>query len=122
MKRGTWQRRWGTILLVLLMISLIFPKIPVQAATTLKLVYGGKSVNYTKSKVAFSLDGKNINLNSTPGILMNDTSMGYYKDIFKTGLNATCKYDSGAKKLTITKFDRTVVLTLNSKTAYVNGK
>lgn len=122
MKRGTWQRRCGAVLLFLLIISLVFPKIPVQAATTLKLVYGGKSVNYTKSKVAFSLDGKNISLNSTPGILMNDTSMGYYKDVFTTGLNATCKYDSSTKKLTITKFDRKIVMTLNSKIAYVNGK
>lgn len=122
MKRGTCQRRWGTIIVFLLVISLFFPKMSVQAATTLKLVYGGKSVNYTKAQVAFTLDGKNINLNNTPGILMNDTSMGYYKDIFKTGLNATCKYDSSTKKLTITKFDQTVVMTLNSKTAYVNGK
>lgn len=122
MKRGTCQRRWGTVVLFLLVISLFFPKVSIQAATTLKLVYGGKNVNYTKSQVAFTLDGKNINLNSTPGILIKDTSMGYYKDIFKTGLNATCKYDSSTKKLTITKFDRTIVMTLNSKTAYVNGK
>lgn len=122
MKRGTCQRRWGTVVLFLLVISLFFPKVSIQAATTLKLVYGGKNVNYTKSQVAFTLDGKNINLNSTPGILIQDTSMGYYKDIFKTGLNATCKYDSSTKKLTITKFDRTIVMTLNSKTAYVNGK
>lgn len=122
MKRGTCQRRWGTVVIFLLVISLFFPKMSIQAATTLKLVYGGKNVNYTKSQVAFTIDGKNINLNSTPGILINDTSMGYYKDIFKTGLNATCKYDSSTKKLTITKFDRTIVMTLNSKTAYVNGK
>ena len=122
MKRGTSQRSCATLVVFLIMICLIFPKISIQAATTLKLVYGGKNVNYTKAQVAFTLDGKSINLHNTPGILIQDTSMGYYKDIFKTGLNATCKYDSKTKKMTITKFDRTVVMTLNSKTAYVNGK
>lgn len=122
MKRGTSQRSCATLVVFLIMICLIFPKISIQAATTLKLVYGGKNVNYTKAQVAFTLDGKSINLHNTPGILIQDTSMGYYKDIFKTGLNATCKYDSKTKKMTITKFDRTVIMTLNSKTAYVNGK
>lgn len=122
MKRDTCQRRLRTIVLLLLVITLVLPKVTVQAATSLKLVYGGKSITYTKSQVAFTLDGKNINLNNTPGIIIKDTSMGYYKDIFKTGLNATCKYDSSTKKLTITKFDQTIVMTLNSKNAYVNGK
>lgn len=122
MKRDTCRQKCGAVLIFMLLMSLILPNISIQAATTLKLVYGGKKVNYTKAQVAFTLDGKNINLNSTPGILIQNTSMGYYKDVFKKGLQATCKYDSSTKKLTITKFDKTVVMTLNSKTAYVNGK
>lgn len=100
----------------------MLPTISILAATKLKLTYDGKTVNYSGSIVKFTLNGKNIALNDTPGIVLNNNAMGYYADVFKKGLKAECKYDSENKKLTIKKFENTVVLTLNSKTAYVNGK
>lgn len=105
-----------------IMALMMLPAVSIFAATKLKLTYDGKTVNYSGSVVKFTSNGKNIPLNDTPGIVLNNNAMGYYGDIFKKGLNATCKYDSEKKKLTITKFENTVVLTLNSKKAYVNGK
>lgn len=119
MKRN--RKKWWVGILFLAVL-LVLPGITSYAASSLKLTYDGKTVNYTKSQVKFTVNGKTIALNNTPGIVINDTSMGYYLDIFKTGLNATCSYNSETKKLTITKFDKTVVMTLNSKTAYVNGQ
>ncbi len=107
---------------LLLIILFFMPEGVVYAANTLALVYDGKSVNYNKAQVGFTINGKVIDVKNTPGIIINDTSMGYYVDVFKNGLHATCTYNSTAKQLTIKKFDKTVVLKMNSKTATVNGK
>lgn len=107
---------------LLLIILFFMPEGVVYAANTLALVYDGKSVNYNKAQIGFTINGKAIDVKNTPGIIINDTSMGYYVDVFKNGLHATCTYNSTAKQLTIKKFDKTVVLKMNSKTATVNGK
>ena len=117
------KKIWNKLLKMLFVMALIMlPTLSAFATTNLKLVYDGKTVNYNNSTVKFTLNGKNIALNNTPGIILNNNSMGYYVDVFKKGLNAECSYDSSKKKLTIKKFENTVVMTLNSKTAYVNGK
>lgn len=110
------------IILTFMILVIILPSINVNASTNLKLVYDGKTINYTKSTVGFSLNGKKIDLGKTPGIVISDTSMGYYKDIFVDDLDAECIYNKEEKKLTLTKYENTVELTLNKKTAYVNGK
>ena len=120
-KKKIWRLCGGMLMIVFLVIQCL-PMGEIFAASSLKLVYGGKTVNYTKTQAAFTIDGKNINMHGTPGIIIKNTAVGYYKDIFKTGLQATCKYSSADKQLTITKFDNSIVLTLNSKVAYVNGK
>lgn len=118
------KKKNARVLVACLLIVLLFfrPEGVVYAANTLALVYDGKSVNYNKAQVGFTINGKAIDVKNTPGIIIDDTSMGYYVDVIKNGLNATCTYNSTAKQLTIKKFDKTVVLKLNSKTATVNGK
>lgn len=122
MKKKKIWRLCGSILMIVFLIIQCMPMGEIFAATSLKLVYGGKTVNYTKTQAAFTIDGKSINMHSTPGIIIKNTAVAYYKDVFKTGLQATCKYSSADKQLTITKFDKSIVMTLNSKVAYVNGK
>lgn len=122
MKKKKIWRLCGSILMIVFLIIQCMPMGEIFAATSLKLVYGGKTVNYTKTQAAFTIDGKNINMHGTPGIIIKNTAVAYYKDVFKTGLQATCKYSSASKQLTITKFDKSIVMTLNSKYAYVNGK
>lgn len=122
MKKKKIWRLCGSILMIVFLIIQCMPMGEIFAATSLKLVYGGKTVNYTKTQAAFTIDGKNINMHGTPGIIIKSTAVAYYKDVFKTGLQATCKYSSASKQLTITKFDKSIVMTLNSRVAYVNGK
>lgn len=118
------RKKRGRVLVVylLLLVMIILPQSKVISASTLTLVYDGKTVKYTKAQVGFTVNGKNIALNNIPGIIIDDNAMGNYVDIFKTGLQATCSYNSSKKQLTIKKFDKTVVLKLNTKTATVNGK
>lgn len=117
-KRGK-RYLWGIFCVCIILLS---PIVTMKAASALKISYNGTNVNYTKARVKFSVNGKNIGLSGTPGILINNNSMGYYVSVFKKGLHADCVYDSSKKTLTITKFNNTVVLKQNSRTAYVNGK
>lgn len=118
-KRGF--RSFISIFICMIMLVCV-PTEVIRASSPLKLVYGGKKVTYKKSTVGYELNGSSIELNGIPGIIINNTAMGYYVDVVKKGLNASCKYDKEKKKLTITKFDKEIKLTLGSKTAYVNGK
>ena len=118
------RKRLRGLFIYILMIVIIFasPANVSKAATSQKLVYAGKTVNYKKYSVKYSINGKNIKQNKTKGVILNNNAMGYYVDVVKKGLKAECVYDKTAKKLTITKFENTIELTMDSKVAYVNGK
>lgn len=118
------KRRMKQILLgMLLAIFMIcIPASEASAASSLALNVNGKDKVYTGTQVKFTLNGKNIDLHGTPGIVISNNSMGYYVDIFKNALKADCYYDKQTKKLTITKFDKTVSMSLGKKVAYINGK
>lgn len=96
--------------------------LPGVKAASIQIKYNGKTIEYKKSTVGFSLNGKNIALDTTPGIIINNISMGYYVDVVKNGLHASCKYDKEEQKLYIEKFEHKIELTLNSKIAIVDGK
>jgi N-acetylmuramoyl-L-alanine amidase len=91
-------------------------------AASLKLKYNNKTVNYKKKQISCQVDGKNIKMNSTKGIILNNTIMMSYKDIIKSGLKIDCEYDSGEGSLTISGNGKTIVMNVGSKTAYVNDK
>lgn len=111
------------IVLIVIVFMCVFSSAgEVSAATGLTIRYNGKKYNYKNAQVKFTYNGSNINLHGTPGVILNNNSMGYYVDIFQTALKADCIYDKTTKKLTITKCDKTVTLKLNSKVARVNGK
>ena len=107
------KKRMKQILLGLLVavFMICIPASEVGAASALALIVNGKEQLYTGTQVKFTLNGKNIDLHGTPGIVINNNSMGYYVDVIKNGLKADCYYDKKTKKLTITKFDKTVSMT-----------
>ncbi|WP_310601494.1 N-acetylmuramoyl-L-alanine amidase [Anaerosporobacter sp.] len=90
-------------------------------AAQLSIRYNGKTYKYTNVEAKVTLDKKNINLGGTPGVLINNTCMVPAKNVFASGLGGTYSYNSAAKKITISNNSITVVMTVNSKTAYVNG-
>ena len=86
--RGEYMKKKNArVLVACLLIVLLFfrPEGVVYAANTLALVYDGKSVNYNKAQVGFTINGKAIDVKNTPGIIIDDTSMGYYVDVIKNG-------------------------------------
>lgn len=84
--------------------------------------YDKKWVVYKGTKGAVICDGKNINLNGMPSIIINNTALIQANSVFKGGLGAEYKYDSKTKKVTISKDDVTIILQINSKKAVVNDK
>lgn len=115
----------GRRLLVYLFIMVLFIVVPsssVKAASYIKIKVNGKVEKYVGVQVKANLDGKDISVLNTPGIIVNGTALLSYKDIFQKGLGATCTYNKLTKSITIKKYGNTVKLTLGSTIAYINGK
>lgn len=84
--------------------------------------YDKNWVVYKGTKGAVICDGKKINLNGMPSIIINNTALLRANSVFKGGLGANYKYDSKTKKVTISNDDVTILLQINSKKAIVNDK
>ncbi len=90
---------------------------------TLSLSYdSGKMFEYTGSLGMVTVDGKKINLGNMPSIITNNTAMLRAKSIFtNAAIGAAYSYNSSDKTVTLTKGDVVLVMTIGSKTAYLNG-
>ncbi|HKL79289.1 MAG TPA: N-acetylmuramoyl-L-alanine amidase [Mobilitalea sp.] len=114
----------GCILMVAFLIACL-PADSVSAASGLKLYYYStkKSSTYTDKQVKVTYNDKKISVNSTPGILVNGVALVSYKDIFdKSNIAANCVYNKAKGTVTISKNGTTIVMTIGSKKANVNGK
>ncbi|HCM12531.1 MAG TPA: hypothetical protein DHW85_05050 [Lachnospiraceae bacterium] len=97
----------------------------VSAASGLKIYdyQSKKNVTYTGKQVKVTLNGEQISKDDTPGIIMDGIALLSYKDIFANSpIKAKCVYNKPEGTVTIKGSGTTIVLTINSKTAVVNGK
>lgn len=95
------------------------------SASTLTLKYNGKTVKYTGVQVKVTCNGSNVALSKTPGILMGQAGyamLPYYETFVKSAIKAEKKYYSSTKSLTLVYQSNTLKMTLNKRTAYINGK
>ncbi len=96
-----------------------------KAATGLKLYdYSTKKTStYTGKQVTVTLNGTTLASVGTPGILVDGVALLPYYEIFKTSaIAADCTYNSTKGTITLSKYNTTIVMTIGSKTATVNGK
>ena len=94
----------------------------VSATSGLKLHYNNKTVNYTGQKVTFKYNGKTISKSHRPGIIEKGISLVSAYDVFTNqAIGAKYSYSSKTGVVTIKKGNDEVKMTVNSKTAYVNG-
>lgn len=109
------------LLAILFLLLAMSPANEVKAAS-LSIKVDGVSSMYTGKQVYVNFDGNKVNMKSTPGIVINGTSYVSYKNVFgDSKIGATVSYNSKTKTITIQKYDKTIVMTLGSKTAKVNG-
>ncbi|MDF2541706.1 MAG: hypothetical protein K0S47_1424 [Herbinix sp.] len=92
--------------------------------TSIGLSYdGGKKLEYTGAQGKVTIDGKSISLGTMPSIIVNNTAMLRAKKVFSdSSIGATYQYDSSKKTVTLTKGSNTLIMTIGSKTATLNGK
>lgn len=113
-----WQVYLGSFLLLLGIVML--PNIPLYAAETVQVSYDGGEVAYKKEQVCVAFDDTDIDITETPGLILNDTYMVPYEEIFARGLKAACSYDAESNKITITQLGTKIVMQVGELGAYVN--
>lgn len=107
------------------LIMVLLPFTSVTAASKMNLYYFGskKHVTYTGQQVKYNYNGTAINMKSTPGIIINGVSLASYKDVFvNSGMNVKSKYDKSKSTVTLSQNGTTIVYTIGSTRALVNGK
>ncbi len=111
---------------VLLISSLLIssnPSMDVYAAQRLYNYTTKSTLSVSDTKITYKYNGSTIDLTGTPGILTsNNVALAPYITIFNKKLGIKTKYDKANKTVTFKQGGTTVVLTLGSKTALVNGK
>jgi len=91
---------------------------------TISLSYNNGAIfEYSNLQTRVSIDGVNIDLGKMPGIIVNNIAMLRAKRVFSdSAIAAEYSYNSKDKKITLKKGDRVLVMTIGSKTAYLNDK
>lgn len=117
------KKRFVSLVLafVLILSSL---ELPVQAKS-LTLSYNGKTVVYSGKQIKVTCDGSNIGLSKTPGIMMGAAGyamLPYYETFVTSSIKAKRTYYSSTKTLVLTYKNNSLKMTLNKRTAYLNGK
>lgn len=112
-------------MLLLAVLLVCLPKDTVMAASGLRIYNHGtkREINYTNKQVKVTYNGTKVSVDATPGILVDGVALVSYQDVFnRSAIKADCVYDKTKGTVTISKFGTTIVMTLNSRTARVNGK
>lgn len=89
-------------------------------ATTMAVKQGEETKEQTGKKVVTRIDGQIITTDNAAGIVVNDTYMIPYEEVFQDCLNVECMYSESAKTLTLEANEKKVMLTVDSDIAYVN--
>ena len=92
------------------------------AAGKVRVRYNGKTYTNKSKKLSVKYNKKKISKNSYKALVIKGSYMAPYTDVFKSGVKASCKYSKSKKKLTISKNDVMIEMTVGSRTAYVDGE
>nr|WP_297936873.1 N-acetylmuramoyl-L-alanine amidase [uncultured Lachnoclostridium sp.] len=94
-----------------------------EIRTPYALYYDKTWHTYTGTKGSVKINGASINVSDMPTVVMKNIAFVQAKKVFGyKELDATYQYNSKSKTITIRNDDLVVEFTLDSTTAYVNGK
>ena len=123
---GMWKNKKNIrIMFLLALVMICIPFANAIAASKLNLYnYGTKqNLSYTGQQVKYYYNGAAINMRNTPGIIVDGVALASYKDIFiYSGMDVKYEYVKTKGTVTLSQNGKTIVFTIGSKKAYVNGK
>lgn len=105
---------------VLGMLSCSFPKI--SYADKINIKYDNKNINYSDKQVQYKINGSKIK-SKYPGIIIDGISLASAKEIFSDSkIGLSYKFNKNKNTLELKRDGKTLVFTLNSYKAKVDGK
>jgi N-acetylmuramoyl-L-alanine amidase len=82
-----------------------------------------KESTYTDKQIKVIMNGKTVTKEQMPGILVSGIAMVPYNDVFeKSEIAAECNYDKSEGTISISKYGKTLQMTIGSKKAKLNGQ
>lgn len=109
-----------TFISILGMLSYNFPKI--SYADNIIIKYDNKNINYSDTQVQYTINGSKIK-SKYPGIIINGISLASAKEVFSDSkIGLSYKFNKKKNTLELKRDGKTLILTLNSSIAKVNGE
>lgn len=109
------------IILCTLLILLSVKVFAANKTVNMKLIYDNQTYDYSAEEVFVSIDGEQLNNLSMPPVILNGYTLVPAREVFEeTG--ATVEWKDDIEQVFITSGDDVVIIPVNSKNAYVNGK
>lgn len=113
-------KKFVTFVSILGMLCCTVPR--VSYADTINIKYGKQKINYSDAQVKYTINGSNIK-SKHPGIIIDGISLASAKEVFSDSkIGLSYKYNKKNNTLELKRDKTTLILTLNSITAKVNGK
>ena len=113
-------KKFVTFVSILGMLCCTVPR--ASYADTINIKYGKQKINYSDAQVKYTINGSNIK-SKHPGIIIDGISLASAKEVFSDSkIGLSYKYNKKNNTLELKRDKTTLVLTLNSITAKVNGK
>lgn len=97
-------------------------RVTVKMTSAYYLKYDSKWTKYRQTKAKLTFDGTGINVSDLYCVVIKDRFYVQAKAFAKSAIGGKYSYQSSKKKVTITYGEKTLVMYIGSKTAYLNGK
>ena len=110
--------------IIILHFSLVLLHVNTLAAgkiINLKLTYDNQLHNYNSEEIFVAIDGEQLNNLSMPPIILNGYTLVPAREVFEK-MGATVEWKSDIEQAVIKSGDNIIIIPINSKKAYVNGK
>lgn len=110
--------------IILLQISSVLLSVSTLAANktiNLKLTYDNKVHSYNAEEIFITIDGEKLSDLSMPPIILNGYTLVPAREVFEK-MGAVVEWKSDIEQAVIKSGDNIIIIPINSKTAYVNGK
>lgn len=109
------------IILYTLLMSLSVKAVAANKTVNMKLTYNNQTHDYSAEEVFVAVDGEKLENLSMPPIILNGYTLVPAREVFEK-TEAKVEWNDDIEQVLVTSNDNIIVIPINSKNAYVNGK